>query len=117
MTVTQAIERADALTPNGCSRPEKLRWLASLDGRVKRELHDTHHGAPAELPEESEGETLLIPAPWDEAYLYHLSAMIAYAQGETARYNESIAMFRALYADYADHYRRTHLPRGGTFRY
>ena len=117
MTVSNAIERTDALTPNLLTHPEKCRHLAVLNERVLYELYDPHRMAAPELPDVSEPTAeLLIPSPWDEAYIYYLSAMIEYARGENARYNEYIAMFHTLWGAYADHFRRTHLPRGG-FRY
>lgn len=112
MTAATAMERADALSPNSFTQPEKCRHLATLENRVRVELM----GQATEADPPAPDADLLIPAPWDEAYLYYLAAMIAYTQGETARYNEHIALFHTLWGAYADHYRRTHLPRVG-FRY
>lgn len=117
MTVSCAIARADALAPNTLSHPEKCRHLALTDERVLRELYPLHRITPSEPPRVSDpAAELLIPSPWDEAYVYYLAAMIEYERGEIARYNEHIALFHALWGAYADHLRRTHLPRGG-FRY
>ena len=125
MTAIEAITRTDRMSPNQIADPEKLRWLSVLDGRVRRELWDTHYDSEsASRQNESETGTildptaeLLIPHPWDETYLYWLAAMIDHTLGEIGRYNENIALFHSYYGAYADHYHRTHLPRGGAFRY
>ena len=117
MTVSQAILRADALAPNTLSQPDKCHHLAQVDQRVGRELFEQSRRVAPALPEISDpAAELLIPAPWDEAYVYYLAAMIEYARGEVTRYNEHIALFNSLWEGYADYLCRTRLPRGG-FRY
>ena len=117
MTVSQAIDRIDTLSPNMLNHPEKCRHLAVLDERVLYELYQPKGMAAPALPDVSDPVTdLLIPSPWDEAYVYYTAAMIEYARGEMARYNEHISMFHTLWGAYADHFRRAHLPCGG-FRY
>ena len=117
MTVSQAILRADALAPNTLSQPDKCRHLAQVDQRVVCELYEYNRQAVLALPKVDEpAAELLIPAPWDEAYVYYLAAMIEYARGEIARYNEHIALFTSLWEGYAAHLCRTRPTRGG-FRY
>ena len=117
MTVSQAIERIDTLSPNMLSHPEKCRHLAAVDERIFYELYRANRITPPELPDVSDpAADLMIPSPWDEAYVYYTAAMIEYARCESARYNEHIALFHTRWGGYADHFRRTHLPRGG-FRY
>ena len=117
MTVSQAIEQIDALSPNMLSHPEKCRHLAVLDERVRCELYqDKGMVQPILSDVHDPAADLMIPSPWDETYVYYTAAMIEYARGETARYNEHIGMFHTLWGAYADHLRRAHLSRGG-FRY
>ena len=121
MTITQAIERTDSLVPNTYLHPDKLRWLTVLDGRIQREIIDRYEGEKtAALPEYDEDtvdSTLLVPAPYDELYVHWLSAMIHYANGEMARYNNSLARFDAEYIAFARQYATDHMPRAGGRRF
>ena len=44
MTIIEAINRADRLKPNTYSQQDKVNWLSTLDGIVKKEIIDTHEG-------------------------------------------------------------------------
>ena len=59
------------------------------------------------------GETLLLPPPWDEAYVHHLEAMTYYATGEYARYENARIMTEKLLGEYKAHDRRMRRPPGG----
>ena len=117
MTVAQAIEHVDTLAPNMLSHPEKCRHFAVLDERVLYEMYQPGHLTPPVCTDVGDpAAELMIPSPYDEAYIYYTAAMIEYARGESARYNEHIAMFHTLWGAYSDHFRRIPLPRRG-FRY
>ena len=45
MKAIDMIERVDLLEPNDYSPEQKLHWLSSLDGKVFRELIETHEDA------------------------------------------------------------------------
>ena len=122
MTVSQAIARIDRLKPNSYAYPDKLAWLSQLDGRVRKEIVDTHEGG-GDVPfvpysERSGGEReLLIPAPYDETYLHYLAAQIDYVNGEYERFNNANSMFESTYAAFRNAYNREHLPKGGSRNY
>ena len=69
MTITQALEIVDRLTPNQYDMEDKIRWLAELDGIAHREVLRTHEmDVPEEFhpyrPEQDLDRTvLLIGAP------------------------------------------------------
>ena len=115
MTIIDAIHRVDGVKPNSYSMDEKLRWLSSLDGIVKKELHDVYLN-DVQIEFEGYGENtpltreLLIPYPYDEIYIRCLEAQIDYANGEYEKYNNSTALFNAAWAAYEKHYHRTHKP-------
>jgi hypothetical protein len=44
MTVNSAITRVNRLKPNGFDAADKIRWLAELDGEIRREIIETHEG-------------------------------------------------------------------------
>lgn len=120
MTITNAIERADRSAPNNYTSADKIRWLSLLDGRIKQEIIDRHEGAQAvvftEYGDDVEQE-LLVPAPYDELYLHWLCAMIYYAGGEIARYNNALARFDEDYKAFAKKYTSEHMPRASGKRF
>lgn len=115
MTIIDAITRADAQNPHGYSQSEKVRWLSTLDGTVKTEIIDTHEGGEGVVFSGYNDETLLttellIPAPYDEAYIHYLEMKIDYANGEYGKYNNSLSMFEAAYSAFEKYYNRKHTP-------
>ena len=115
MTIIEAINRIDAVNPNNYSQPEKVAWLSTLDGVIKAEIIDTHEGAEAVTfsgyTEETPVDTvLLVPAPYDEVYLFWLQSKIDYWNGEMGKYNNSVAMYNTAYATFERAYNREHKP-------
>lgn len=116
MKIIEAINEADALKPNGYTQEEKIRWLSTLDGAIKKEIIDQHEGAETDgfpgYDEETPLETeLLAQEPYGRPlYLRYLEMQMDYYNGETARYNNSQTMYQAAYAAFARWYHRTHRP-------
>jgi hypothetical protein len=122
MTIMEAINRIDSIKPNGYSQPEKVRWLSTLDGIIKTNIIDTHEGSEAVVfngyTEETNLTTkLLVPAPYDDIYLFWLESQIDYWNGETGRYNNSISMYNNAYEGYERYYNRKHMPKGKKFKF
>jgi hypothetical protein len=120
MTLIEAINRIDNLKPNTYSQAEKVMWLSNLDQLIKKEIIDTHEGAEGvefngyreDTPLTTE---LLVPAPYDEIYLFWLETKINYWNGEIGKYNNSILMYNEAYSAFAKRYNRTHLPKSKKF--
>lgn len=115
MTIIEAINRLDAMKFNTYSQSEKVEWLSSLDRRIRKEIIDTHDGAPDTEFSGYDDDTpvsteLLVPAPYDEVYLRWMEAQIDYHNGEFGRYNNSVTMFNNAYSAYERSYNRTHMP-------
>lgn len=122
MTIMDAINRIDNLKPNRYDQGEKIRWLSSLDERVKKEIIDTHDGFEDVVHDKYTEETslttmLLVPSPYDDVYLYWLEAQIDYWNGEYSKYNNSIEMFNTSYTAFANYYNRTHMSKGRKFKF
>lgn len=122
MTIMDAIYRIDELKPNSYSQSEKIKWLSSLDGLIKREIIDTHEGGENIVFSGYNENTdlsivLLVPAPYDDIYLRWLETQIDYANGEYGKYNNSITMYNTAYSAYANYYNRTHMPIGTKFKF
>lgn len=122
MKLREAIDRIDSLKHNTYTIAEKVEWVSRLDGLVKNQIIDTHedgeniefNGYTVEADMERE---LLIPAPYDDAYIKWLEAKIDYYNGEIARYNNSVMMYQAVYDSYQRYYNRNHMPKGQIFKF
>lgn len=115
MTIIEAINRIDLIKPNTFERLEKTRWLSTLDGMIKSMIIDTHEGGENVTFKGYDAETdtttvLLVPAPYDEIYLYWLESKIDYWNAEYARYQNSMIMYNTAYAAFEQYYNRTHKP-------
>ena len=117
MKIIEAINMIDGIKPNTFTQAEKLAWLSTLDEMIKKEIIDTHEGAEvvdfAGYDENTDIESaVLVPAPYDEIYLFWMESKIDYWNGEKGRYNNSITMFNNAYAAYQEFYNRMHKPLG-----
>jgi hypothetical protein len=122
MKIIEAISKIDDLKHNTYSQNDKIGWLSRLDSMVKRLVIDTHEGGEDVIfngyTSETNPETeMLIPAPFDEAYLRWLEAQIDYANGEIGKYNNSIEMFNTAWQGFQNYYNRNHMPKGRNMRY
>ena len=114
MTISAAIAACDRMRPNTFAYGEKEAWLRELEARIREDIVRTHEGAEAFLAGRAqEGEdALLASSPHESLYLFYLLARIDLMNGETARYNESAALFNAQYDAFSAAYNRAHRPRG-----
>lgn len=122
MTINEAVYRIDQIKPNGYTMSEKIKWLSTLDGIIKAEIIDTHEGSEDVTfngydENSSLTSTLLVPAPYDDIYLRWLEAQIDYANNEYGKYNNSITLYNAAYANYERHYNRKHMPLGKKIKF
>ena len=122
MKIIEAISKIDDLKHNTYSESDKIGWLSKLDSMAKRLVIDTHEGgedvsftgynADTDLSTE-----MLIPEPFDEAYLRWLEAQIDYHNGEYRKYNNSIDAFNTWWNGYQNYYNRTHMPKGERMKF
>lgn len=122
MTILQAIEGIDELMHNTYSQEQKVAWLSRLDSMVKEQLMDTHEHPRSVIftgytPDTPLDTVLLIPEPYDEAYLRWLEAQIHYHNGEYGKYNQAMQQHKAVFSAYVNRYNATHMPLGQKFRY
>lgn len=122
MKIIEAINKIDDLKHNTYSRADKVGWLSRLDSMVKRLVIDTHEGGEdvtfTGYDENTDPETeLLIPEPFDDAYLRWMEAQVDYTNGEYGKYNNAIEMFNKVWLDFQNHYNRTHMPKGKSMKF
>ena len=120
MKIIEAISRIDSLKHNTYSQSDKVAWLSELDAMVKVEVIDTHEGETtfSGYDDSTDIQTeLLIPAPYDKAYLLWMEAQIDYYNGEYDKYNNAMEMFHTAYEGFRNYYHRTHKPKGNKFKF
>lgn len=121
MKISEAINRIDTLKFNTYTQSEKVAWLSTIDGTIKREVIDTHEGGEDIVFEGYTDDTpieteLLAPAPYDDLYIKWLEAQIDYANAEYGKYNNSKLAFNTAYTAYESWYNRQHMPLGKQFK-
>lgn len=121
MTIFEAISRTDNTKPSTYTQEQKIAWLSELDGKIRKDIIDTHDGgADTELCPYSESDLhaeLIVPFPYDDIYIRWLESCIDYANGEIGKYNNSTSMFNAKLSDFSNYYNRNHMPNGKKIKY
>lgn len=122
MTIIEAINTIDALYPNTYPQEKKIAQLSKLDGVIKREIIDKHEGSEGitfnGYDEKTPLDTvLLVPAPYDEIYIFWLQTWIDYWNGEIGRYNNSTLMYKSAYSNFERAYNREHMPKATKITY
>ena len=122
MKIIEAINRIDSLKHNTYSHSDKVAWLSEVEWDVTRHIIETHEGAEeinfSGYDDSTDLQTeLIIPAPYDKAYLLWLEAQIDYYNGEYEKYNNAADLFNTVYEDFKKYYRRTHMPKGKKFKF
>ena len=126
MKICSVIAKVDELAPaNQYSAKQKIDWLSSLDGKVFDEVHAIHllnEGESFVFPDggyTSEGDELLIPAPYAEGvYVNYLLCQIAAMNGEITKYSQYMTLYNTEYTSFFNWFNRTHMPVSkGTWRF
>lgn len=125
MTINQVLAMVDEINANSYDTKVKIEWLSKIDGRVFNDIILTHeHDLVDDGTEEgnlieptfpgyddsSLDTELLIDDIYSDVYRDYLMAMIAYSNGETERYQNSMIMFNSNYREYVNWYNRIHAP-------
>lgn len=117
MKAIDIIAELDKIDPNQYGNELKLGWLRDLDGKIFRELIETHCDCETKerytAADYRKGDVvLLIVEPYaHDVYLNYLRSKIAEANAETERYNLYASAFNAAYQEYAAWYNRTTRPK------
>ena len=121
MKLKDAIEQIDRLKPNKFTDEEKTKWLYELDGKIFREIVETHV-RPAYLASirylrpyvagQDDELVLLAPEPHDVVYRWWLECQIDIGNNEISRYNNSRTMFNQAYEELQGWWNRMYMPVG-----
>lgn len=102
MKLFDLITRFDSLKSNQFTKEEKIAWVYELDNKVNTILYEPY-GVKQELEtyaKDGHNVTLLIPDAFASVYIHWLESKADYFNSEIARYNNSLAVFSAEYAQF-----------------
>ena len=116
MTIKECIDIVDNIKPNQYTIKDKVMWLSFLDEIIINEVLKTHEGYDDRYDcfdgysEEKLSVPLIVPSPYDRLYTAYLKMRIDGENGETARYNNSMALYNTYMLEFRKHYNKTHMP-------
>ena len=116
MTLKECIDIIDSNKPNQYTITDKVRWLSFIEEIIINDVLKTHEGYDGRYDDftgysdDKISVTLIVPSPYDRLYTAYLKMKIDEENGETARYNNSAAMFNAYLSEYKKYYNKTHMP-------
>lgn len=120
MTIKDCIDIVDNIKPNQYTVKDKVMWLSFIDEIIINEVLKTHEGYDGRYDnfegytEEKLNVPLIVPSPYDRLYTAYLKMKIDGENGETARYNNSAALYNTYMLEYRKHYNKTHMPINST---
>ena len=116
MTIKECIDIVDNIKPNQYTVKEKVMWLSFVDEIIINEVLKTHEGYDGRYDdfvgysEEKLSMPLIVPSPYDRLYTEYLKMKIDSENGETARYNNSAALYNSHMMEFRRYYNKTHMP-------
>jgi hypothetical protein len=116
MNIKECIDIVDANKPNQYTIKDKVMWLSFVEGMIINDVLKTHEGYDGRYDdfegysEDKLSVTLIVPYPYDRLYTAYLTMMIDQANGEMARYNNSMTLYNSYLMEYKKHYNKTHMP-------
>lgn len=117
MTLQEALAKCDDLKPNQYETLQKIEWINELESKIWTEIirnrvQETDEEGKPPLSytgyTEADMNTKLLAQMYSELYIYYLMSKIDFFNGETSRYNTSMAMFNQAYQGFSDYWYRTH---------
>ena len=128
MTVSAAISKINERCPNAADDSEQRELLERVDAYVYADImygremdkatvlalfpeHEEGTPFPSVYKpnyEEDQSKELLIPAPYDEAYIYRLEAEAYYRQHESKKYANAMALYNQVMFEYKNKDAREH---------
>lgn len=116
MTIKDCIDMVDNLKPNQYTILDKVQWLSFIEGVIINDVLKTHEGYDGKYDdfsgysEDKLSVPLIVQSPYDRLYTAYLKMKIDEENGETARYNNSAAMFNSYMDEFKKYYNKTHMP-------
>lgn len=107
-TLGQVLDEIDRLRPNGFEPEEKTEWLNELAARIQTDVWLAPADGLIQYDYSRDAEmALLLDESHERMYSAYLAMMIDYANGEYDKYQNSAAMFNAMWNSYVAWYANT----------
>lgn len=114
--IGEIISRVDEMRPNAFSAEQKMRWIASLDGRIAADVMlmsiEDIRQLEYKYPDDLESEPL-VTFPHDDLYDMWLAAMIDMENGEFNRYQNDMVLYNEYYDNFVLWFISTYEPGQG----
>ncbi len=122
MKLQELIDKVEELVPgNKFDTSTIIKFISDLDRMVTDNILRKHEDTKSVVfdgyDDNTPGETtLLISAPYDEAYIHWVRSKIDLFNMDYERYNNSAAAFYNQYQNFSAFYNREHLPLQRTIK-
>ena len=116
MTIREAIDKTDTMKPNMMPEWLKFKYLTEIDGLIHDEIVMAHEHTqeqeerPVYTVDSDPDTELIVPAPYDELYVYRLMSKIDIQNQEDERYMIDNQHFENAYDMMSDWWTRNHMP-------
>lgn len=113
MTLKQAIDRTNLLKPNTFSNDQKTDIITSAEGNIRAIINGIEG---TDVPNvkykyaNDENVSLIAGSPYDDLYLFYLSAMIDFWNQEYAGYQVAMAQYNNLLSEFRKYYKPAKTP-------
>lgn len=117
MTVQEVLTEVEELKPHQFDDSLLIRWLNDLETTIYKQILSNYiyeEELPEYVPitEDDVERELCITEMYTDIYKFYLFAMIDFYNNETARYQNSYAMYNTVYQDFANYWNRNHRHKG-----
>ena len=116
MTITEAISTAKLLKKHSYDDATALKWINEIEGRIKKEIIDTHDGGDLILfdgytsPTDDTKE-LIVPDPYSKLYIDYIMAQVDFYNSDLDRYNNTVVVFANDYNAFCRCYNSENMPK------
>lgn len=116
MKLQEAIETIEKIVPNNkFDTAMIIKYISDLDRMVTDNILRKHESTKNATfggydDNTAADKELLIPAPYDDAYIHWVRSKIDLFNQDYERYNSSAAAFYTQYQNYAQHFNRENKP-------
>lgn len=114
MTLRELFTTVDQLRPNAFTDAEKIRMVNTVEGRIYKDILSKYEGEePIFTPfeEGQEERELAVPVPYTDVYVFYLTSMMDFYNGDSGRYNDSMVLYNQAWNDFQAYYLQTHTPK------
>ncbi|HNW87266.1 MAG TPA: hypothetical protein PLP25_02960 [Candidatus Limiplasma sp.] len=112
MIIRELLTRFQAAKPNAYSQETLVSWISDLDGQISQSVHQGRAGMPtlskAYSVDTDLNTVLLVPFPFEQIYLFWLSAMVDNQNEEYDRYANEMQLFNSYKNSYAASVAQSH---------